>query len=224
MKCSFPKCVREHIAKGLCRAHYDQLRYGKVLRELRQPVVYPATCTLNGCERPYRSVGYCDMHYQQLRTHGRVVRLAKPATRHARFASAIKLDGEGCWIFGAGERNDYAYFTFEGVSIAAHRYAYQQVVGVIPDGLLIDHKCRRKACVRPTHLRLATTKQNAENQAARRGTITGVRGVTVDGGKYRVHAMHNGKGYYGGKFSDLEEAAKAARDLRARLFTHSNGE
>lgn len=224
MRCSFPKCLRGHLAKGFCRAHYDQLRAGRQLRDIRRPVTYPSTCIFDECARPYRSLGYCDMHYQQLRKHGRVFRLVQDTPRHARFATAIRVDSSGCWFFGAGKRNDYAYFTFEGCSIAAHRYAYEQVVGAIPDGMLIDHKCRQKACVRPSHLRVATTKQNAENQSPRSGSITGVRGVTVDRGAYRVHAMHLGKNHYGGTFRDLDAAAKAARDLRARLFTHSNGE
>jgi len=181
-------------------------------------------CTFDKCGRPYRSIGYCEMHYQQMRKHGRVFRLMQDTPAHAKFASAIRVDESGCWLWGRGKRSDYAYFRANGHSVAAHRYSYQQVVGAIPEGMLIDHKCRQKACVRPSHLRLATTKQNAENQSSRNGSATGVRGVTIDGGFYRAQAMHRGKNYYGGKFRDLESADAAAKALRARLFTHSNGE
>jgi hypothetical protein len=34
----------------------------------------------------------------------------------------------------------------------AHRAAYMFATGPIPDGLVIDHLCRNKGCVNPSHL------------------------------------------------------------------------
>lgn len=42
----------------------------------------------------------------------------------------------------------------------AHRYAYELAYGPIAEGLVIDHLCRNKPCVRPDHLEAVT---NAEN-------------------------------------------------------------
>lgn len=44
--------------------------------------------------------------------------------------------------------------------IMAHRHAYEQVFGPIPNGLVIDHLCRNGLCVNPEHLEAVTDKVN----------------------------------------------------------------
>lgn len=36
--------------------------------------------------------------------------------------------------------------------ITAHRFAYELLVGPVPDGLQLDHLCRNRACCNPEHL------------------------------------------------------------------------
>lgn len=47
----------------------------------------------------------------------------------------------------------------------AHRVAYELLVGPVPDGLVLDHLCRRKRCINPAHLEPVTQAENI-----RRGT------------------------------------------------------
>ncbi|MDQ1426633.1 MAG: hypothetical protein QOK39_109 [Acidimicrobiaceae bacterium] len=41
-----------------------------------------------------------------------------------------------------------------------HRWSYEQLVGPIPDGLVLDHLCRVTACVNPAHLEPVTLAEN----------------------------------------------------------------
>jgi hypothetical protein len=90
---------------------------------------------------------------------------------------------------------------------------------------MIDHRCRNRACVNPSHLRPVTYKQNGENRSKASRNTTGVRNVyLIKDGVYRVTVGHN-KGYVnGGRFHTLEEAAEAARQLRLSLFTHNDAD
>lgn len=42
----------------------------------------------------------------------------------------------------------------------AHKFAYQYVIGLIPDGLTLDHLCTVRHCVNPAHLEPVTMKEN----------------------------------------------------------------
>lgn len=49
----------------------------------------------------------------------------------------------------------------------AHRAAYQEWVGQIPDGMLICHRCDNKRCIEPTHLFLGTHQDNMTDKMAK---------------------------------------------------------
>jgi hypothetical protein len=47
-----------------------------------------------------------------------------------------------------------------GKSTGTHRVAWILTNGEIPEGLVIDHLCRNRKCVNPTHMRIVTPKVN----------------------------------------------------------------
>ena len=113
-----------------------------------------------------------------------------------------------------------------GPSVAAHRFAYEALVGPIPAGLQLDHLCRVKNCVNPAHLRPVTNKQNHENALVRRDNTSGVRGVSLNRhtGKWWAYADHHGKRHSAGLFADKADAEAAVIALRNRLFTHNDAD
>lgn len=73
----------------------------------------------------------------------------------------IPEPNSGCWLWiGPEASGGYGQFNEGGRSHRAHRFSYEMDVGRIPDGLVIDHLCRNRACVNPAHLEPVTTQIN----------------------------------------------------------------
>jgi hypothetical protein len=70
-----------------------------------------------------------------------------------------------CWPW-LGKLDRYGYGRVASkvngriISTGAHRAAYLLRHGEIPDGLVIDHVCRNRACVNPAHMEPVTNQQN----------------------------------------------------------------
>ena len=80
-----------------------------------------------------------------------------------RFQSKVRVDGNGCWLW-TGSLNLGGYGLFKRPSPervgVAHRYAYEVLVGPIPEGLNLDHLCRVRNCVNPRHVEPVTQREN----------------------------------------------------------------
>ena len=81
-----------------------------------------------------------------------------------RFASSVALPTalDGCWEWTAGRNNrGYAQYVTHGKNnVSGHRFAYEQFVGQIPAGLVLDHLCENRGCVNPAHLDPVTQSVN----------------------------------------------------------------
>ena len=142
-----------------------------------------------------------------------------------RFWSKV-TKGSNCWEWQASKTADgYGRFGIGRKLFLSHRVAYELTNGPIPEGIVIDHKCRSRSCVNPSHLRAATHKENLENRdgATVKNVSSGIRGVSFHKatGKWMAYAGHNGRIHYGGLHLDVAQAQKAAITLRKKLFTHN---
>src|SRR5215217_4530196 len=75
-----------------------------------------------------------------------------------RFWTKINKDGPAspwvdgpCWLWTGArtKRGGYGRFGLNGGKVPAHRFAYEILVGPIPDNLEPDHLCRVTNCVNP---------------------------------------------------------------------------
>ena len=170
----------------------------------------------------------CASHYNQWHAGKNLSALPKAAKRMTpldRFLSYVDKS-DGCWEWTGRKIHDYGSFYAAGHHIRAHRFSYKQFVGPIPTGMEIDHMCHNKSCVNPSHLRLATHKQNRENLtgAQKNNTTSGIRGVYWKASRNRWAAMvmHSKKRYHVGHFTDIREAEAAVIAKRNELFTHND--
>jgi hypothetical protein len=143
------------------------------------------------------------------------------------FWSHVDRSGD-CWLWIGAERGGKTGYERYGGwrNQYAHRYAYEQVIGPIPDGMGLDHRptCSKR-CVKPTHLRPTTQSQNMQNLTGpHRDSTSGVRGVSWDAqtGRWRAQMCLNYVHYRLGRFATVAEAETAVIAKRLELFTHND--
>jgi hypothetical protein len=84
---------------------------------------------------------------------------------------------DDCWLWTGGriKASGYGSFWSNGKTVSAHRWSYMHFVGKIPPGMSVLHSCDQPSCVRPSHLRLGTQKDNVHDmiEKGRRATLRG---------------------------------------------------
>lgn len=79
-----------------------------------------------------------------------------------RFYEKVIQHPDGCWQWIGGHKAaGYGQFSVGGKKVIAHRWAYEQFVGRIPDDYEVDHAvCQNPFCVNPQHLEAVTLQEN----------------------------------------------------------------
>lgn len=107
-----------------------------------------------------------------------------------RLLSRIEIDGEtGCWVWQGSASKGYGGFNAYGQFTLTHRFAYEALVGPIPDGLEVDHLCRNSLCANPDHLEPVTPQENKRRAMEARRLVLSTtcgRGHLLEGANVRI--------------------------------------
>lgn len=132
----------------------------------------------------------------------------KPIPVADRILSKVVKSGD-CWQWvGAIKENGYGVILDQGVRrmVYVHRKMFELFYYKIPDGLVIDHLCRNRACCKPSHLQAVTQKENLL-RGENRNFVTQRTGFCARGHEMNLH---------GKQAKDGRTRCNACRKLRRR--------
>jgi hypothetical protein len=122
--------------------------------------------------------------------------MTKPNTVAEFEQSFIPEPNSGCWLWLKTSPNKrYGALNWHGRRRLAHVVAYELYVGPMPDGLVIDHRCRNTFCVNPDHLEPKTQLENTRLSAPATKTHCSHGHPYADGVEIYLRTDGNGKQY-----------------------------
>jgi HNH endonuclease len=143
---------------------------------------------------------------------------------------AMPEPNTGCWIW-IGKRRRNGYGEASNPQRLAHRVIYELMHGKIPRGLQIDHLCRNRWCVNPSHLEPVTIKENLRRGMGSTGigfrSITCMRGHAYKPKRHRngtrhcqtCNTLHQRHRYYQNRLKALMPALLALCAAEPRIDT-----
>lgn len=127
-------------------------------------------CSIKDCRNIVYCRSFCSKHYNRIKKWGDPYKVSfVRGDDTARFWSHIVLDGD-CWVWNGTQRGKgYGRMQMGRRGISVHRWAYENFIGLIPDGMQIDHLCMNKLCANPAHLEPVTNSENQYRAFKKRG-------------------------------------------------------
>lgn len=175
---SIPDGICDHCGTPFPRTtHHPHTRFCskacsmRFRRGVSLPPPNPSGLCMCGCGNPTSIATRSDTNSMMLEGHP--IRYLPNHQARSKTAPFIEEDmgyETPCWVWQrALDRNGYGSIRIDGRTRNPHRIYWEQENGPVPEGLELDHLCRVRSCIRPTHLEPVTS---AENQ--RRGNNTKV--------------------------------------------------
>jgi hypothetical protein len=103
-----------------------------------------------------------------------------------RFWNKVDKSGgeDACWIWmGYRLPSGYGQVSHKDRTRYAHRVSFEIAFGIIPDGLLVCHKCDNPGCVNPNHLFSGSNLDNANDRDRKK------RRTALNGEKATSHKL-----------------------------------
>jgi len=122
---------------------------------------------------------------------------------------------KGSWAGYVG-KNGYRYISIDNKKYLAHRLAWLYTYGEMPE-VNIDHIDGNGLNNKISNLRECNQSQNAANSKPRGGEA-GLKGVTIQAGKFRARIKVAGKSKHLGYFSTAEQAHQAYCEAAKQEF------
>lgn len=129
-------------------------------------------CEVAGCARPHYGRGLCKPHHRWRWKRGLLGDSNKATLRDKLEHYAEPVPESGCWLW-TGTVNNKGYGRISvggGRTEYAHRIAYIEFKGGIPEGLEVCHKCDTPGCCNPDHLFVGDHLANMRD-ASRKGRM-----------------------------------------------------
>jgi hypothetical protein len=142
---------------------------------------------------------------------GQLFRTNKLIPAKIRFWAYAEPMPSGCWewqgpIISSGPSKGYAYFSVKSKYVRVIVWAYNYLIGPIPEGLELDHLCRNRSCVNPWHTEPVTHLINVQRGGAKKSVCS------------RGHKLEHPNLVYDGLYKGRERyRCKACVQIKARL-------
>lgn len=143
--CAVDGCDNSAIAHGVCSWHYRKIHKETNPNRKR--------CSVGGCDRTLYARGLCQLHYRREKGTGTTDARPMPTTEERFWQKVRRGAPDECWEWQGAKLHGHGQFhKAAGETKIAHRIAYELLVGPIPTGAHLHHRCENRGCVNPAHL------------------------------------------------------------------------